>query len=265
MDLYSLRHELSSVGLADIQFFKSLGSTNDVAIQWVKEGAADLSLVVADEQKSGRGRAGRHWVSTKGSGLSFTLIFHSDNEEKDNIQRVAPLGALGVAQTLIDEFGLAPEIKWPNDVLLERKKVCGVLAEAHWMGSNLIASILGIGINVTPLAIPPPELLAYPATSVESVLGAHVDRVSLLKVVLENVLRWRQELHSTSFMNAWGVLLAYKNEWVNVISPHGKEETGKVVGLDESGGLILRLCSGELRTFQAGEISMRPIVDRQVK
>ncbi|MBN2501047.1 MAG: biotin--[acetyl-CoA-carboxylase] ligase [Anaerolineales bacterium] len=259
MDQPSIKTKLSHLPLGDIRYFESVGSTNTLAAAWAERGAPDLSVVLADEQTEGRGRSGRKWFTPPGSALALSVLLRPGADEDDpQTTRLTALGALAVAGALGDRYGLDAAVKWPNDVLLDRKKTCGVLAEAQWLGAVLQAVILGIGINVASPAVPPDELLNYPASCVEAALGEPVDRLDLLAAVLENLVGLREKVFTVEFIDLWEARLAFKGEWVRV---SGQTETfeGQVLGLDAHGRLRLKLRSGADKSLTAGEINVRPL------
>jgi BirA family transcriptional regulator, biotin operon repressor / biotin---[acetyl-CoA-carboxylase] ligase len=181
------------------------------------------------------------------------------------IGRLAGLGGLAVSATLQRGYGIDAQIKWPNDVLVGGRKLCGVLAEAAWMGAEMNAVILGIGVNVTPQAVPPLEDQAFPATSVEQALGQPVDRAQLLHDILKNLLYWRRRLDTTDFWRAWNANLAFKGEWVTLqpgLPPEsGQAEPpmrGRLLGLDRLGNLRVQDEQGQEFTFTTGELHLRP-------
>lgn len=277
MDQPTLESRLSDLHLPAIRYFASTGSTNDEAARWISEGAADGSLVVADAQTAGRGRSGRRWTTVAGSGLAFSLVIFPQHPGALIVPRRTVIGALAIKDALHALYGLTAQIKWPNDVLLNGKKVAGILTENHWSGEELVAVILGFGINVTPGAIDPSALpvgkLAFPATCVEDALGHAVDRIELLHAVLGAYFAWRPRINSPAFMQQWEASLAFRGEWVQVIpgdccgkdglpaalegapAPVGE---GKVLGLSPDGALKLLTRRGETVTAQFGEVRLRP-------
>jgi hypothetical protein len=140
----------------------------------VDNGAPDLSLVVADEQTMGKGRAGRRWYTPAGSALAFSLILSPAWVEPEMLPRFTGLGALAVKQALESRYGLPAKIKWPNDVLLQRRKLAGVLVEAHWIG---IVLSLDLGRHkrciqsIKEIRQREPQLI-FPATCLEHPLGS---------------------------------------------------------------------------------------------
>jgi len=263
VDQASLEALLADLPLGAVRYFATVGSTNDLAARWAEAGARDLSLVVADEQTAGRGRLGRRWFTPRGAALAFSLILR--HLPPEGLPSCTALGALAVCEAL--NAALPPffpaQIKWPNDVVVRRRKLAGVLAEAHWQGEQLLALILGIGINVAPSSVPPAEELDFPATCVEEVVGKPVDRWGLLHAVLERLLYWRPRLGTAAFMAAWEASLAFKGEWVTVTLEDQAPLEGQVVGLTPQGYLRLRQASGQVQTLQAGVLHLRPSVREQ--
>ena len=262
MDQATLENLLASLPLGGVRYFSTLGSTNDLAKRWASAGAADLSLVVADEQTAGRGRLGRRWLTLPEAALAFSLVIKPTSLEPDDshLPRLAALGALAVCDALNAALPpvLPAQIKWPNDVLAERRKLAGVLVEARWQGEHLADAILGIGINVAPESVPPPEELDFPATCVETAVGNPVDRWELLRAVLLKLLEWRQRLDSDDLVRAWERRLAFRGEWVRLLQEGAPALEGQVLGLHPDGALRLRLRSGEVAAFSAGELRLRP-------
>jgi BirA family biotin operon repressor/biotin-[acetyl-CoA-carboxylase] ligase len=259
MDELTLRKILSDIPLGGLRTFDSVGSTNDAALAWAAEGAPDLALVCADEQTSGRGRGDRRWFTSPGTALAFSLVNRPSRVEEQSVPLFSGLGALAVCEAL-GLRGLHPEIKWPNDVLLDRRKVCGILAEAVWMGDKLECIILGIGVNVKPEAVPPSDQLIFPATSVEAVLGKSVDRLTLLRDILQALLYWRSLLTKDVFPTAWGKHLAFRGEQVEIQSEGVPTRTGLVEGLEPDGSLRLRSTDGQVFKVQFGEVHLRPVL-----
>lgn len=239
---------LSHLPLGPIEFHASLPSTNALAMERLDAGAPDFSLIVADEQTAGRGRAGRRWHTPAGAALAFSLVLRPAPDEP--LWAHAPLAALAVHGALTD-LGLAAAIKWPNDVLIDGRKVCGVLAETRWQGDAFLGAVLGTGVNVLPEAVPQGSL-PFPATSVSAALGSSIDRWALLASILEQLLHWRTRTGSPDFIADWEERLAFRGEKVVV----GKE-SGTLVGLAEDGCLQLRTARG-IRSFPAGDLSLRP-------
>jgi biotin-(acetyl-CoA carboxylase) ligase len=145
--------------------------------------------------------------------------------------------------------------------------------EARWSGEDLVASVIGIGINIAPESVSPevlpPQSLSFPATYIEGALGHSVDRMELLYTILKEFFGWLPRLASSEFMHAWEEHLAYRGQWVELstgevgasqpIASRSQVITGKLIGLVEDGSLHLQAYSGELLTVQVGDVRLRPV------
>jgi BirA family biotin operon repressor/biotin-[acetyl-CoA-carboxylase] ligase len=255
IDERSLRNGLIGLPLGDLRFFVQTGSTNDLALVWAAEGAADLSLVCAEEQTAGRGRGDHRWFTPAGTALAFSLVLRPMLGEEQSIQLFSGLGSLAVCEAL-ELHGLKPEIKWPNDVLLNGSKVCGVLAEAVWLGDKTDCVILGIGVNIDLASVPPPDQLLYPATCVEAELHIPVDRMLLLREILTSLLTWRDLLTGEAFLTTWQNHLAFRSLQVEIWADGLPVRTGKVEGLEQDGSLRLLTNTGQTFTVHFGEVHL---------
>ena len=280
MDQQTLARALTGLPLGGLRYFERIDSTNSEAARWVEAGAPDLALAVAGEQTAGRGRLGRRWLTPPGSALAFSLVLRSQaaggSQPGKYFARLTGLGALAVCTALEALYALPARIKWPNDVLGGGLKLAGVLVEASWKGDRPQAAILGIGVNVAPASVPPPEGLNFPATCVEAAVARAaaeqgrpippVDRLDLLRSILAALLDWRPRLSDAAFLDAWEARLAYRGEWVTVSQAVGaagagvsaETQEGRVLGLADDGALRLARRSGEEFNVYSGEIRLRP-------
>jgi BirA family biotin operon repressor/biotin-[acetyl-CoA-carboxylase] ligase len=256
MNVQTLRKYLSGLPVGELRWLDTTASTNLDAMDWAASGVADFSMVVADQQSQGRGRLGRKWITTAGSALAFSLIIRPTLSETTHLGLFSPLGALAVADALGD-LGLAPAIKWPNDVLLKRKKACGILVEAVWTGQHLDALVLGIGINVASSSVPEPDHVFFAATCVEDELGEPLDRFVLLANVLRSLANWRMRLGAADFLAAWQNRLAFVGESVSVANGGGAPVEGLLLGIDADGSLRLEVGAGQIMTIQVGDVQLR--------
>ncbi|MDD5466518.1 MAG: biotin--[acetyl-CoA-carboxylase] ligase [Anaerolineales bacterium] len=276
--MQGIQTALAGLPLGGVRTFASLGSTNVEAARWLESDAPDMAVVVADEQTAGRGRGNRRWFTPPGAALAFSLVLKSavSGEDNANIAHLTALGALAVCAALEGLYQLPAEIKWPNDVLVDRRKLAGILVEAHWLGDRLTGAILGIGINIAPASVPSDSEVLFPATCVEACLadrragtrGAYqsVERWHLLRRVLEEVMRWRPDLGSGRFLEAWESRLAFRNGWVQVWRDLETAEAsqaivlyeGRILGLNPDGSLRLGEGTGITRDVNMGEIRLRP-------
>jgi BirA family biotin operon repressor/biotin-[acetyl-CoA-carboxylase] ligase len=159
-------------------------STNNFAKKLARYGAAEGTVVLAEEQNAGRGRHGRKWFSPKG-GLYLSVILRPPLKVKEAVGIVVAAG-LAIAKTLTENYGLTVETKWPNDVLLDGKKVCGILTEVNSVGEKVNYVVVGIGINANSLVSKEfPEELKPIATSLKEKLKKRINLEELLKRCLE--------------------------------------------------------------------------------
>ena len=236
--------------------YAEIGSTNDEAKRLAALGEAEGILVVADTQTAGRGRSGRQWLTPPGSALAMTLILRP-TVPVVHVAQIALLGGLAVLEGIQHSTGLRPQLKWPNDVLIGGKKVCGVLAEAVFTGDKLESVVLGMGINVN--AGPPPDLtLNYPATCLAAEVGHPLDRELVMQAILAAFdLRYPQ-LGAPTLAAAWGEHLAMRGQKVQV-GGGAESLAGTLEGITGEGALVLRLENGEARTVLAGELHLREL------
>lgn len=260
MDNEEITQALVGLPVGAVRYFQTIDSTNLEAARWVEDAAPDCSLVIADEQTAGRGRAGRQWLTPPGQALAFSLVLRLPQPEDPQrlLARLTALGGLAVCDTLIQDYNLPAELKWPNDVLLRRRKTAGLLSEAHWQGAQLSAVILGIGVNVHPQAVPPPRNLLFPATCVSQEAGVPVDRVELLAAILARLFKRKAALESAQFLQDWENYLAFKGEWVQISKPGGIL-TGRLLGINPDGSLRLALLAGPEMSIYAGDLRLRPV------
>lgn len=253
-DRPTIEAALSALPLGGLRVFQTLGSTNAEALAWASAGAQDLSLVVADQQTAGRGRSGRSWSTPAGSALALSMIIRNESESVQSTGRLAGLGAMAVADAC-EGLSLEPRIKWPNDVLLQGKKVAGVLVEALWTGNSLEAAVVGIGINVLSGSVPSPESVRYPATSLEAHAASLPDRIQVLRLVVTSLIERRSQVQANDFLATWNERLAFRDKDV-VLSGEGLETIqGRLDGLDPDGSLRLVTAEGT-RHFPIGEVRL---------
>ena len=256
MNQQELNKALSDLPLGGIRYFDSIGSTNDEALAWAANDAQDLSIVVANEQTAGRGRLNRPWFTPPSTALAFSLILRPHTDEKPHLSRTVGLAALALADPF-GMLGLAPEIKWPNDILLNGRKVAGILIELVWSGEDVDCIVIGIGVNVAKQAVPSTDILRFPAISLEHVLGEAPDRNKLLHNILASLISLRPHMRSDSFMKSWEKLLAYYGKQVRVEMGGEQSVIGEIIGLESDGSLNLRDEDGKTVTVRFGDVRLR--------
>lgn len=238
--------------------YEELDSTNLQARRLAGEGAPHGSVIVAQAQTDGRGRHGRSWVSEPGSGLWFSLLLRP-GFLPDRASMVTLVAAMAVATGIRRTTGQPVMIKWPNDVVLDGKKVCGILTELDARIGQINHMIVGIGINIRRQQFPP-ELLEK-ATSLEQEQPLEIDRDRLLEAVLEEFeayyKRFLERLDVSLFQEEYEHLLVNRNRKVQVLDPAGAYQ-GVARGINEKGELLVEWGQG-LVAVNAGEVSVRGI------
>jgi BirA family biotin operon repressor/biotin-[acetyl-CoA-carboxylase] ligase len=238
-----------------IHAYGKVKSTNDVARELAESGAAEGTIVTAEEQTRGRGRLGRHWYSPAASGIYVSIILRP-RFSPEKAPGISIMAAVALAQTLESYAPGRVKIKWPNDVLLAGKKVAGILTELSAERRRIDHLVVGIGINVNQKASDFPENIRASATSVRRAIKKKVARVTLLQGVLydfeKEYLRYRKTMlrQSHSRIRRYSSLLGHH---VKLLSGSHVIQ-GRVVDIDQSGCLILQ--DGDQRlAVSSGEIS----------
>lgn len=238
--------------------YEEIDSTNTQAKRLAEEGAPHRSLVVAEAQTAGRGRHGRGWVSEPGSGLWFSLLLRPQFPP-DRASMVTLVAAMAVTKGIRRITGQSVMIKWPNDVVLDGKKVCGILTELNARMEHINYMVVGIGINIHKQQFPP-ELLEK-ATALEQEQALQVDRTRLLEGVLEEFEAYYQRFLSgfdvSLFQEEYEQLLVNRGREVRVLDSAGPYQ-GIARGINEKGELLVE-CSQGLVAVNAGEVSVRGI------
>ena len=229
-----------------IYYFPQIGSTMDAARELAKKGAGEGIIVIAEVQTRGRGRLSREWLSPEG-GIYFTIILRPKISPA-YAPRVNLMAATAVAATIKKLFGLRAELKWPNDVLIAGKKVCGILAEMDAEMDVVNCVNVGIGINANT-SIPQFERTV---TSLRDVLGRVISRKELLTALLVEIERRLPSLMKADLLEEWKKLSATLNRDVR-ISSLGEEVIGQAIDIDATGALILKSKDGSLRTVLVGD------------
>ena len=256
MDQQSVVQALSNLLLGDIHYFRSIGSTNDEAMKLAAHGVRDLSIVIADEQTAGRGRLDRPWFTPPATALAFSLILRPRADEMPHLSRIVGLAALALMDAL-GKLNLAPQIKWPNDILLNGRKAAGILIELTWAGEEVDCVVIGVGVNVAKGSTPATDILRFPAISLEHVLGEAPDRTQLLHDILASFVSLRPHMHTDSFMASWEKSLAYYGMDVRVEMGAEQVVTGKVGGLETDGSLKILDEHGKIVPVRFGDVRLR--------
>lgn len=233
--------------------FETLGSTNTEALRAARDGAAEGLCILAEAQTAGRGRHGRKWISAKGAGLSFSIILRPGLEPRF-LPLITLTAGVAVADTL-KLFGLDPDIKWVNDVLVGGRKICGILAESA-DSEHGPAVVLGIGINLTDANFPPE--LALSATSVSSETGRDVSGSQFLERLLGRLEYFYDLLQlpdgPAKIIEEWRVRSSYYAGKSVTVRTGDETIEGTTDGLEENGALRVRTSTGETRIIYSGDV-----------
>jgi len=239
-----------------VYYYERTASTNEIAGDLAGRGSPDGSLVVAEEQTGGRGRLGRGWFSPYGKGIWCSVILYPPVNPVD-APPLTMLSAVAVARAIQGVAGIKAGIKWPNDLLLKGKKVCGILAEMNAEMERVNYLVIGMGINVNVEDFP--EEIRDVATSLKIYSGQSVSRVKLLQVVLKEIEQFYKVWLKHGFApirEAWKEMCVMLHRRVGVSGMKDVVE-GWAEDVDENGNLVLRLADGSLRRLVAGEVSLR--------
>ena len=237
--------------LGKVLFASSLPSTNTLATEWLEGGCPNFSLIVADEQTSGKGRSGRKWHTNPGSALAISLII---TQTAFPITNYAGFVAVSVTQALNAVTASNIQIKWPNDILIEDKKVCGILAETVWAGNEPTGIILGVGVNIFETSLEIDEELRYPATWLQNHSNATISRANILRLILEQIITNHDETKWPEIHTAWNQHLAYKGQTIRAIRQEGEEIVGTLIGVAPTGELEILLADSCPVLYNANEI-----------
>jgi BirA family biotin operon repressor/biotin-[acetyl-CoA-carboxylase] ligase len=229
-----------------IRYLREVGSTMAVARELAKKGAGEGTIVIAEAQTRGRGRLSREWLSPAG-GIYFTLVLRP-RISPAYAPRINLMASIAVATTIRKLFGLKAGLKWPNDVLIEGKKVCGILAEMDAEMDVVNFVNVGIGINANT-SIPQFEKTT---TSLRDALGKEISRKEFLSALLMEIERWQALLMKTNLLEEWKKLSLTLNKDVRIISL-GEEIVGRAIDIDATGALIVKGRDGSLRTVLVGD------------
>jgi BirA family biotin operon repressor/biotin-[acetyl-CoA-carboxylase] ligase len=233
---------------------ESCASTNDEAARLARAGAQHGTVVIAEQQTSGRGRDGRAWASPRGRGLYLSCVLRPPLPLADVPPMTLAIG-VGVCDA-VRAAGVIGALKWPNDILVGSRKLAGVLVEAQSQGSRLEAVIVGIGINLC--AAEPGELpadIAARAISLEEAAAAPIDREAFIAALLAHVEHWLDHYTAVGLEDvipAWIDRMAHGLRARAIVD--GAPVAGMMIGLDGDGALLLRAPDGDVHRVRSGDV-----------
>lgn len=237
----------------EILTYEEVDSTMLVAEELAEAGARDGTTVFAERQRKGRGRTGHQWYCPKYKGILMTTILRP-RLRMDRICLLAGMVAIAATEAVRDTQELHAYIKWPNDIIINNKKVCGILVEAITPRGKQPYFLAGIGLNANLTKRELPRDVIYPATSLLIEKGVHVERIKLSQALLERLDRWYTRLRegdNRSIRRRWSELFPLIGHRARLLE-RNKEYVGKIIDLSVQGGLIVELDNGS-RKFLRGE------------
>lgn len=235
-----------------VLYYPSLTSTMEVARQEALQGAAEGTVILAEEQTAGKGRIKRTWLSPGGN-IALSVILYPSLA---HLPSMIMLASLAVAHAIETATGLKPQIKWPNDILIQGRKVCGILLESDVQGSAVNYISIGIGINVTLSPADFPEIQDI-ATSLSAELGRDVSRLAVLRCLLVEIEKLYLTLSAGgSIYEEWRASLVTLGKKVRATTGDAVYE-GVAESVDRDGSLLLRGSDGGLTRIIAGDVTLR--------
>ena len=238
-----------------IESYDQVSSTNDLALQRGIDGTQEGTLIVAESQTQGRGRHGRRWLAPPRSSLLASVILRH-RLRADQVGLPNLIGAVAIATAINELTNLSARIKWPNDVLIQGKKVSGVLTELEYDRGRQPFFVMGFGVNVNTTRADLPEELRDSATSLQIESNREISRVAFLQAILhrleENYLCLKRG-ETDWVIEAANRLLHLSSDWIQ-IKTAGNVFRGRTEAIDRDGGLLLKDMNGKRRKFLVGEV-----------
>ena len=238
--------------------FSETDSTNDQAKKLAEEGAGQGLLVVSDSQTAGKGRRGRSWESRMGEGIFMTLLLKPDIAP-GNASMLTLVMALAVRAGIRQVTGIDTQIKWPNDIVCDGKKVCGILTEMSAQIDYINYIVVGVGINVSNEVFP--EEVASTATSLYLLTGVTCSRAKLISEIMAQFeiyyAQYLQTQDLSGLMNEYNSHLVNRGRSVRVLNPK-REYTGVAQGINQAGELLVQTEDGIMHV-SSGEVSVRGV------
>lgn len=243
----------------EVLYFDTIDSTNTKAQELAEKGYPSGTLVVADKQESGKGRRGRSWVSPSGTGVFMTLMIKPDINP-NNASMLTLVAALAVAKAITSVTGEEAMIKWPNDIVVNSKKVCGILTEMNAQFDYINHIVVGIGINVHNESFP--EEISQMASSL--MIEAGGKRFHRAQIIAETMSYFEQYYDTflktqdlSALVREYDELLVNRNKSVRVLDPKEPFD-GKAMGITPKGELIVDTWESR-KLVSSGEVSVRGI------
>ena len=232
--------------------YQEVGSTNELALEWARRGMPHGCLILAESQTAGRGRWRREWSSARG-GLYYTAILKPPEDKMPRVSLLPVAASLAAAEAIREVAGVDAKIRWPNDLLVDGRKVGGILCESSFSGDRPEFIVAGFGINVNQTREDFPEELATVATSLRLVTGDSHEPSLVAACLTERLEHWWERFieDPSSIVRRWG---GQGETRVKVRHKEGHEFEATTSGMAEDGGLRVRLADGRVQTLYTEEV-----------
>jgi BirA family transcriptional regulator, biotin operon repressor / biotin---[acetyl-CoA-carboxylase] ligase len=240
----------------EIFFHETISSTNTIASE-IAAKTVEGAVIIADTQSRGKGRLGRIWVSPPGVNIYMSIILRPDIRPRD-ATLITIMSSVACANALRKVTGLNVTIKWPNDLIIQNRKLCGILTELKTERNKIIFAVAGIGINVNMDINEFPEDVKYIATSLKNETGIVYSRTEIVAETLNEMDRWYKTLKvmdRDALLSEWKRLSSILSREVMVVTGQGTV-TGLALDLDNEGMLMIKLASGEVKKISSGEVTI---------
>jgi BirA family biotin operon repressor/biotin-[acetyl-CoA-carboxylase] ligase len=245
------------------EYYESVDSTNDRIKQRAREGENQGLIISAGEQTAGKGRVGRKWESPSGESVYTSILLRPEDISLESVPTVTVVAAMAVRDALERLYGLKGQIKWPNDIVIGGKKICGILTEMELKDGKVWYVVVGIGVNVHNQSFP--DEIAYKATSVdlelEKTTGNTGHRKELTRELWNSFKKYYNIFIETGDMS--GLKEEYERHLANLgnrvrIEASEASYEATALGINNKGELLIEV-DGEQRTIRTGEVSVRGI------
>ena len=260
LDIEKIREYTKCKWMAkEVVLLEETGSTNVEAARLAQQGRDHGTVVIADRQTCGKGRRGRSWHTPGNTSIAMSFLL-KPQLEAEYASMLTLVQAMAVAEAVEEVTALKSQIKWPNDILINEKKVCGILTEMNLSGSEISSIIIGTGINVNQESFP--EEIREIATSLKNESGKAQCREKLIGALCEKFEQYYEQFLTTKDLSCiieeYNVRLVSAGRSVRVLDPKG-EYTGEAIGINAQGELQVRQDDGKIINVYAGEVSVRGI------
>jgi BirA family biotin operon repressor/biotin-[acetyl-CoA-carboxylase] ligase len=238
LEIFDLKLETELIGRNFI-YCDEIESTNTELLSGKQQYKKTGTVFLAEKQLAGKGRKERVWLSAKGLNLTFSILLTKETFADINPNHINLAASIAVAEAIENLYQLKTELKWPNDVLIDKKKVAGILVETSIKGSNIERVVIGMGINLNQIAFQGD--FNFPPTSLKLQLGVDINRENILAEVLNNIEDLLIELEKTpkNIINDWRSKCEMIGDKIT-ITENDKVKTGIFHDIDENGYLLLK-------------------------